>query len=120
MKKRILISDDDVEFCEEMREVFKANGYTVDNESDGLSCERAVRKNSYDIFILDYKMPGLNGIEISRIIKAKDPEAKVFIISGKHNIKEMLEAENALHLVDGFLNKPFDVDGFIEQIKKIK
>jgi len=120
MKKRILIADDDIELCEEMTEIFKANDYTVDNESDGLSCESAVRKNKYDIFILDYKMSGLNGIEILKIIKSKDPQAKVFIITGKHNIKEMLDTENASGLVDGFLNKPFDIEDFIKQIKNIK
>ncbi|MFA5008489.1 MAG: response regulator [Candidatus Omnitrophota bacterium] len=120
MKKRIMIADDDRELCEEMAEIFKAHGYIADNEFDGLSCERAVRNNRYDIFILDYKMPGLNGIEILKIIKSKAPQSKVFIVSGKNNIREMFEAENSLKLVDGLLNKPFNVEEFIKKIKEIK
>ncbi len=119
MSKRILITDDDHELCEEMAEILKVDGYNVDMEFDSLSCERALNKKKYDIFILDYKMPGLNGIEMLKLIKQREPQSKVFIISGKHNIKDMLQEDNLYNLVDGFLNKPFDVDEFLAKIKSV-
>ena len=117
MSKKILITDDDQELCEEMAEILKVEGYGVDIEFDGLSCEKALNRNKYDIFILDYKMPGLNGIEMLKLIKEREPQSKVFIISGKHNIKDMLAEDNISNLVDGFLNKPFDVDEFLKKIR---
>lgn len=116
MAKKILIIDDDTELCEELAEMLRYEGHIVEAVSDGKIGESCIRKNIYDIVILDYRMPGLNGIEVLRAIKNEGIRAKVYIATGRPFMDKLLENENLTDLVAGVLNKPFDAKALLEKI----
>lgn len=117
MPKRILIIDDDVELAEEMAEILRDEGYSVENISDSLEAEKLIKENVHDIYLLDYKMSGFNGIELLKKIKEKESKSIVFIISGKPFIEKLLKEENVQDLVACVINKPFDVEMLLQKIK---
>ena len=115
--KRILIIDDDVELCEEVAEVFRDEGHSVTNISDPKESQELIDNGTFDIVIVDYKMPGLNGIELVKNIKKKNPKICVFIASGRPFIEKLIEEEKVAHLVSGVISKPFNCAVLLEKIK---
>jgi DNA-binding response OmpR family regulator len=65
----LLVVDDDVDTCRNLSDILTDLGYRVDTAHDGLSALELVRKNRYDIALLDLKMPGMDGLELYRQIK---------------------------------------------------
>lgn len=117
MKQRILLIDDDKELCEELRDIFIDNGYAVQLAHDGLTGKKLIEDGSYGLIIIDIKLPGLSGLELLKISKKKEPKTKIFIISGKPFIADMLKDETIKNLADGVITKPFSVDSVLDKIR---
>jgi len=117
MAKRILIVDDDLELCQELAEILRDEGYDVDETSDSGRGATLIQSNRYDACLLDYKMSGLNGLQLARKVKEKDPASAVFIISGGFLAEKMVQQENAGSVVSATINKPFDVAILLNIIK---
>lgn len=117
MKRKILIVDDDAELCEEMSEVLHGEGYAADIALNGAQAQKLMQTRAYDVVILDYKMPGLNGLEILKSLSHKKLGTKIFIASGRPFMDQLLAAENLTGLVAGSISKPFQVQTLLEKIK---
>jgi CheY-like chemotaxis protein len=65
----ILVVDDDVDTCRNLSDILTDLDYQVDTAHDGPSALELVRKNAYDVALLDYKMPGMDGLTLYREIK---------------------------------------------------
>jgi DNA-binding response OmpR family regulator len=117
--KKILIIDDDSELAEEMTEILRDNGYCVENTSDSARGELLIAKNTYDVYLLDYKMSGLNGVDLLKKIKKRKFKSDVFIISGRPFIETVLQEEGVHNLVRGVIKKPFNIEVLIQKIKAL-
>jgi len=120
MAKRILIVDDDSELCEEMEEALRNEGYFVRSLHEGKECEKITKSDPYDILLLDFKMPGLNCADALKSLKEHNPSTRIFLMSGKPFIDKFLEENKLNHLIEGFMNKPFEVEKLLEKIKAIE
>jgi CheY-like chemotaxis protein len=65
----LLVVDDDVDTCQNLHDILTDLGYRVDVAHDGPAALELVRKNHYDVVLLDYKMPGMDGVTAYREIK---------------------------------------------------
>lgn len=115
--KRVLIIDDDAELCEELIEALKAEGYFAECVSDPTKAEALLREGNYDIFLLDYKMPLVSGLDILKKLKADNIRQHVFIITGKPGIEQTIKEENLLDMINGVITKPIDFKTLLEKIK---
>ncbi|MDD2752388.1 MAG: response regulator [Candidatus Omnitrophica bacterium] len=120
MPKRILIVDDDRELAEEMAEILRDESFFVESTSDSLHASKLISERSYDLYLLDYKMADLNGVDLLKKIKIKEPESRVFIISGRPSIEKLLEEEKVSELVSAVIKKPFDIETLLQKIKSLK
>jgi signal transduction histidine kinase/CheY-like chemotaxis protein len=78
---RILAVDDAPDIREYFSEIANILGVSCDVAASGSEAKRLIdEKGSYDIYFVDWKMPGMNGLELSAIIKAKDQEKSVIIM----------------------------------------
>ena len=111
---KILIVDDDKEFCASMADILEAKGYAVESENSGEAAIAKVKEKSFDVILMDIKMPAMNGVEAFKQIKKISPKTAVIMITAyslEDLIKEALR-EGAF----GVLKKPLDIDKLIEQI----
>ena len=115
---RIILIDDDETLCEGVAFILRDEGYSVMNTSDPIEGMELIGKNVFDIALIDYKMPRLTGTEILKEIKEKNPATKVFIVSGKPFIENVLKEENVSHLVEGVITKPFKEDTLLNALKE--
>jgi DNA-binding NtrC family response regulator len=65
----ILVVDDDVDTCRNLSDILTDLGYDVEVAHDGPSALQLVRRKMYDVALLDYKMPGMDGLTLYREIK---------------------------------------------------
>lgn len=95
MTERILIVEDEETLAASLRRVFTKEGYSVDITSDAESGLEIIEKNSYDLIITDIILPGMNGIELLRKVKEKDPDQMVIIITAYASLETAVEALRA-------------------------
>lgn len=125
-KRGILIVEDDREMCDELAEVLKLEGYSVDKVYHGTEGKNLVDSKDYELVLLDLKLPGLGGVDLLQHIK-QNCSSKVIVITGKPlksdlygRLQQAGEEELApLELADGFAEKPFDIEAILDSIRKL-
>ncbi len=101
---KILLCDDDVDFSLVVQDWLTAEHHTVELAHNGLDGLEKLRMFEYEVVILDWQMPGMNGIEICKQYRAESGKAPVLMLTSK-----VQADEKALGLdsgADDFLTKP--------------
>ena len=80
----ILLVDDDKDHLRLFTMILEDGGYSVDGYTDPVAALLKFRPNYYDIAVLDYIMPDLNGLELYRRIREKDPRIRCSILTATH------------------------------------
>ncbi len=111
----ILVVDDDKDMCRIISSILKEEGYGVDKAYDGEQANRKVKARGYNLMLLDYKLPDIDGINVLKEIRRIEPSLKVIMISayGDPSIKSMAKKLGAYR----FLDKPFDLNRLIKTVK---
>ncbi|MGD0336032.1 MAG: response regulator [Candidatus Omnitrophota bacterium] len=112
--KKILVVDDEKECCQFFKQYLTKRGYSVDTAYDGLEAKGLLDVNKYDCIFFDCNMPELSGVELIKVIKEKNPQAKKIMISGYDLINEDFAKDLG---VDIFLRKPFSLDTIKEIVE---
>ena len=106
--KRILVADDEESIRWVLSKSLTKQGFQVDLASDGQEALLMSRKQSYDLAVLDIKMPGLSGLQLLKKFQEECPQALVVIMTAESSMKNAIEAMK-LGAYD-YLTKPFDLD----------
>lgn len=115
---KILIVDDDKSIHITIAGILKKEGHEVDVVDDGYSAIESAENSSYDIALIDIRMPGINGVETFRELKKISPETTVIMMTAYavENLKKEALEEGA-HTI---LNKPFDMQSVINMLEEIE
>jgi len=116
MPSKILLVDDEREFVQTLSERLLMRDMGSAVAYDGESALEVAREDEPDVMILDLKMPGIDGIEVLRRVKATQPEIEVIILTGHGS-----EADKAVCMQLGafaYLQKPVDVEELSATIKQ--
>jgi DNA-binding NtrC family response regulator len=89
---RILFADDEAHLRELMQMELPRLGHEVTVCPDGTAAIRALEKGSYDVALLDLRMPGLTGIEVLGKIRHLSPETQVIILTGQATVDTAVQA----------------------------
>ena len=116
MHKKILIVDDDWDICNSLAILLRGEGYCVDEKTDSEEAMILIKKDKYDICLFDYKLKGLNGIDLLKMTKNINPRCSVFIVSGM-NMDEICNRDINTELVTGSISKPFDIEELLQKIE---
>ncbi len=92
MKIRVLIADDEQTFRETFKQILTEEGFDVTAACDGLEAIEAVRKDPYDVVILDIQMPGADGIKVLRETMSLRPDTRVIMITAFGTVEMAVEA----------------------------
>ncbi|MCC3378037.1 response regulator [Paenibacillus farraposensis] len=107
-KKKVLIVDDQNGIRILLMEVFGSEGYETFQAANGKIALEIVEKEPPDLVLLDMKIPGMDGLEILKHLKAMHPDIKVIMMTAYGEldmIKEATELGALMHFT-----KPFDID----------
>lgn len=89
---RVLTVDDEQVVCESIRRVLSAEGYDVSTSTSSRAGLELLRKEHFDLLLLDIKMPEMDGVEMLRAARDISPETEVLIITGYATIETAVEA----------------------------
>lgn len=114
---RILVVDDEMAMREALRDWLMEDGYEVGLAGSGEEAITLASEETWDIMLLDLKMPGLDGIETLKKVKEINPEIEIIMMTAYATIDTAVKAmkEGAFD----YLVKPFDPDEIQIQINKI-
>ena len=117
--KRILIVDDEKDVNLSSRLVLESNGFQVDSFDDPLLALENFKPNSYDLVILDIKMPKMNGFSLYREFRKLDNKANIcFLTAGEMYYGTY---EDIFYDLDenSFIRKPIENDDLLERVDRI-
>ncbi|HEX7055570.1 MAG TPA: response regulator [Bacilli bacterium] len=107
-KKKVLIVDDQNGIRILLVEVFGSEGYETFQAGNGKTALEIVARHSPDIVLLDMKIPGMDGLEILKHMKAMNKEIKVIMMTAYGELDMIKEASDLGALMH--FTKPFDID----------
>lgn len=79
---RVLIADDQVAIRELLTEFLKEEGHHVDQAVDGADAWAKLQDQIYDYVVMDLQMPGLNGLEVLRLMRKMTPRPRTILVTG--------------------------------------
>jgi len=79
--KNILLVDDDRDTCASMSDIFLDLGYTVDMAYEGPGALELSGQHAYRLALLDFRMPGMDGLELCRRLKVAQPGLAVALVT---------------------------------------
>ena len=109
---QILIADDDVASCQLFAEVLEREGYQVDQVQTGDEALARLREKLHDLLLVDVRMPGMSGLEVTRAVRKESPSLPILVMTAFGSIETAVEAirEGAFD----FISKPMN----LEELKK--
>ncbi len=105
---RILVVDDEAIVRESLGSWFREEGYTVDTAGSGKETLEKLAEQEWDLFVIDIKMPGMDGLELQRKIREVDPKATIIIMTAYASVETAVEAMK--QGAYDYIVKPFDPD----------
>ncbi len=102
---RVLLVEDELTLADSVRRGLEADGMTVDHVADGLDGLWRAREGEYDAIVLDIMLPGMNGYEVCRQLRADDVWTPILMLTAKDG--EYDEADAFDLGADDYLRKPF-------------
>lgn len=111
-RARILAVDDEPVILDSFRKILVLAGFSIDTVETGQEALALVRKNDYQFVFTDLKMPGMDGLEVTKAVKHLRPDIDVAIITGYATIESAVSGMQ-YGAVD-YVQKPFTEDELIE------
>ena len=110
----VVIVDDERPIMQLCMKVLELQGYTVEGFTRGEDAVARLLASPADLLVVDYKMPGLNGVEVIRRVRAARPNQRAVMITGHGTAEVVAEATEVR--VNGLLFKPFTPSELVEAV----
>ena len=113
----ILLAEDEEVLRMLVVDTLEDEGYTIDEACDGEEAYDLIKKNSYDLIILDYMMPVYSGLELIEMIRKDLNKTKIMMLSAKSQTSDQQKVLDAG--ADYFMSKPFSPLQLVDRIEEI-
>jgi len=111
-----LLADDDAELCDLLADYLHGEGFEVEAVHDGTAAVRAARAGSFDVLVLDVMMPGQNGFEALRELRAGSPLPVLMLTARGDDVDRIVGLEMG---ADDYLAKPCNPREFAARLRAI-
>lgn len=116
---RILIVDDEPDIIMIAKNILEKTGYETDEARDGEECLKKLKKEKFDLILLDVMMPGDNGWEVCRKIKADKKTRDIPVVLFTVRTEEDSVAKGKEVGADAQIDKPFEGGDLIGAVEKV-
>jgi two-component system OmpR family response regulator len=114
-KGRILVVDDESAICELITEVLRISDYDYAVAADGVTALNEIRKNHFDLIVLDVNLPKMDGFTVLEKVRESAPTQPIIMISAR---TEKNDVTHGLRLgADDYIRKPFSVEELLLRIE---
>lgn len=113
----ILLAEDEEVLRMLVVDTLEDEGYTIDEACDGEEAYDLIKKNSYDLIILDFMMPVYSGLELIEMIRKDQNKTKIMMLSAKSQTSDQQKVLDAG--ADYFMSKPFSPLQLVDRIEEI-
>jgi DNA-binding response OmpR family regulator len=113
---KILIVDDEAGIRETLQDILLQEGYIAETVQTGKEALEACQKETFDVAIIDVKLPDMDGTSLLDTLKKFDPNLVRIIITGYPSLENAVQSINSG--ADGYIVKPFKPQKLLEQIKE--
>jgi two-component system cell cycle response regulator DivK len=115
---KVLVVEDNPLNMELVLEILNDGGYIAHKAVDGEEAIEKVEKEEYDLLLMDIELPGIDGVEVARIIKKRNKNIPIIALTSY-----AMKGDRERFLSAGFveyMSKPIDVTNFIKKLEKYK
>lgn len=117
MQPRILVVDDDERIAASVRRALAYEGYAVTEAHDGHAALAAVRDQLPDLVVLDIMLPGIDGLEVCRRVRAAGDDVAVLMLTAKTTVPDRVEGLDSG--ADDYLVKPFAHEELLARVRSL-
>jgi len=114
-KARILAVDDEKIILDSLRKMLVLGGYSIDTVESGEEALGLVSKRDYDFVFTDLKMPGMDGVEVTKSVRHLRPDIDVIVVTGYGTIESAVETVQ--YGAMDYVEKPFTEDELLAFVK---
>ncbi len=114
---RVLVVDDDTRIAAAIRRALTYEGYDVDVAHDGPTALSSIRNGSHDAVVLDVMLPGFDGIEVCRRIRAAGDDVAVLMLTARTEVPDRVRGLDAG--ADDYLIKPFAYEELLARVRSL-
>ena len=114
---KLLITDDDLHLRKLVRTYAEVDGYACEEAENGFQALEKLQCRQFDLMILDIMMPGMDGIEVMKKLRAKGDVTPILLLTAKAQVEDRILGLN--EGADDYLPKPFDKGELIARLQVI-
>jgi two-component system response regulator MprA len=116
-KARVLVAEDDRAVRDSIERALVFEGHDVATATDGIEALEAVDKGAPDAIVLDVMMPGKDGLEVCRELRARGDRTPVLILTARHKVADRVSGLDAG--ADDYLVKPFALEELLARLRAL-
>jgi DNA-binding response OmpR family regulator len=113
---RLLVVDDEANIRAGLRDLLSLKGYHVEEARSGYEALALLENTSYDLMVLDMRMPGMDGVEVMRRARKMHPDLPIIVLTAHASLESAIAAVK-LDAAD-YLLKPFEVQDLIATVSR--
>jgi DNA-binding response OmpR family regulator len=114
---KLLFVDDDAALREVVKNQLTAQGYLLDEAADGLEAIERLKKEKYDLMLLDINMPGKSGMDVLKYMQEAPSKCRVIMLTGRVGFS--IATETLKLGADEYITKPFSLDYLLDSIRRV-
>ena len=114
---RILLIEDDLNMAMGLEFNLKKEGFIVTHCADGEAGLETLNKNEFDLIVLDWMLPGADGLEVLRKVRQNNVSIPVLLLTARDSKEDIVEGLNSG--ADDYLTKPFDLNILMARIRSL-
>ena len=111
-KNRILVVDDEDALRTVLSSELEGEGYKVASAAIEI-----LKKEGFDLILLDIKMPNVDGFEVLKFVKETHPDTKVIMLTGFADLKNAIESKKLG--AEDFVSKPYDLVDLLTTVERV-
>jgi len=115
---RILVVDDEPDITLSFKMILENRGFKVDTYNDPLSVVNNFKADSYDLLLLDIRMPKMDGFQLYEELRKKDNDVKVIFVTAFDINYEALRKMYPELRIESFIRKPVDSEHLTKAVKE--
>ncbi|WP_394777127.1 response regulator transcription factor [Flavobacterium sp.] len=111
----ILIVEDELGIIQFLQQGLQEEGYQITTANDGSKGFELIQNQKFDLILLDWMLPKINGLDLCKAIRVKDQTTPIIFLTAKDTVQETIEGLKAG--ANDYIKKPFSFEELVERIK---